>query len=111
MAAGVDGLLRDKTRPSRIPPLGSEVAERVVALTQSEPPGEATHWTGAVQGAPHWSRVPLPVSESGPLDAAIIDRRSIEGRTPPSIRLRLEIAYQSVKSRGEDVDRIANDEC
>jgi hypothetical protein len=47
MAAGVEGLLRDKTRPSRIPPLGSQVAERVVALTQSEPLGEATHWTGA----------------------------------------------------------------
>ena len=28
---GVDGLLRDKTRPSRIPPLGAKVAERVVA--------------------------------------------------------------------------------
>jgi transposase len=47
MAAGVDGLLRDKTRPSRIPPLGPEIAERVIALTQSEPLGEATHWTGA----------------------------------------------------------------
>jgi transposase len=42
---GVDGLLRDKTRPSRIPPLGPEAAERVVALTQMEPPVEATHWT------------------------------------------------------------------
>ena len=41
------GLLRDKTRPSRIPPLGAEVAERVVALTLGEPPGETTHWTGA----------------------------------------------------------------
>ena len=30
---GYDGLLRDKTRPSRIPPLGPEVAERVVSLT------------------------------------------------------------------------------
>jgi transposase len=47
ITTGVDGLLRDKTRPSRIPPLGSQVAERVIALTQSEPPGEATHWTGA----------------------------------------------------------------
>jgi hypothetical protein len=37
--AGVDGLLRDKTRPSRIPPLGPEVAERVVALTLQDPPG------------------------------------------------------------------------
>ena len=31
MAAGVDGLLRDKTRPSRVPPLPAEVVERVIA--------------------------------------------------------------------------------
>ena len=48
MQEGVQGLLRDKTRPSRIPPLGDEVAERIVALTLSDPPGEATHWTGAM---------------------------------------------------------------
>ena len=42
---GFEGLLRDKTRPSRIPPLGPEVAERVVALTLADPPGETTHWT------------------------------------------------------------------
>jgi transposase len=47
MQEGVDGLLRDKTRPSRIPPLGPQVAERVIALTQQNPPGETTHWTGA----------------------------------------------------------------
>jgi transposase len=44
---GVGGLLRDKTRPSRIPPLPPEVAERVVTLTLAGPPGEATHWTAA----------------------------------------------------------------
>ena len=48
MEEGFDGLLRDKTRPSRIPPLGDDVAERVVALTLEEPPGETTHWTGAM---------------------------------------------------------------
>jgi transposase len=42
---GVDGLLRDKTRPSRIPPLGADVYEEVVALTLDDPPGEVTHWT------------------------------------------------------------------
>ena len=47
MVAGLDGLLRDKTRPSRIPPLGAQVAERVVALTLTDPPGEITHWTSA----------------------------------------------------------------
>ena len=47
MLAGADGLLRDKTRPSRIPPLGAAVADRVVALTLTAPPGETTHWTAA----------------------------------------------------------------
>ncbi len=47
MQAGVDGLRRDKTRPSRIPPVGAETTERVIALTQGDPPGETTHWTGA----------------------------------------------------------------
>src|SRR5271155_4706244 len=45
MHEGVDGLLRDKTRPSRIPPLAPEIAERGVALTIEPPPGETTHWT------------------------------------------------------------------
>ncbi len=45
MQDGVDGLLRDKTRPSRIPPLAAEVAEQVVARTLENPPGETTHWT------------------------------------------------------------------
>src|SRR5271170_784597 len=45
MLAGYDGLLHDKTRPSRIPPLESDIAERVVMLSQTDPPAEATHWT------------------------------------------------------------------
>src|ERR1700735_2512048 len=45
MEEGVDGLLRDKTRPSRVPGHGPEVAERVVALTLADPPTETTHWT------------------------------------------------------------------
>ena len=47
MAEGVDGLLRDKTRKSRIPPLSDDVAAGVVALTLTDPPGETTHWTAA----------------------------------------------------------------
>src|ERR1700685_1967755 len=48
MEAGYDSLLQDKTRPSRIPPLASGVTERVVTLTQTAPPTEATHWTSAM---------------------------------------------------------------
>jgi transposase len=45
---GVEGLLHDKTRPSRIPPLSAAVRERTVDLTLRDPPGEATHWTAAM---------------------------------------------------------------
>lgn len=51
MQAGVDGLLHDKKQPSRIPPLAFATIERVVTLTQTDPPGETTHWT-AVAMAP-----------------------------------------------------------
>jgi transposase len=47
MTDRVAGLLRDKTRPSHIPPLEAGVAPRVVAATQAGPPGETTHWTAA----------------------------------------------------------------
>ena len=49
---GVDGLLRDKTRPPGRAPLSTAKVAEVLALTCSEPPGEVTHWTGrAVAGA------------------------------------------------------------
>src|SRR5262245_43945134 len=39
LAAGVDGLLKDATRPSRIKPLSPEVIERVVHMTlHGKPP-------------------------------------------------------------------------
>ena len=41
--AGVDALLRDQTRK---PPTADATVHQMVALTCSEPPGEAKHWTG-----------------------------------------------------------------
>ena len=50
----LDGLVRDKTRPSRIKPLSAEAAERVVALTLGgDPPGEITDPLGP---EPRWRR-------------------------------------------------------
>jgi transposase len=46
MSEGVDGLLRDKTRPARVPKIADEIAQRIVAMTLGNPPGESTHWTG-----------------------------------------------------------------
>src|SRR5262245_59013568 len=46
LKAGVDGLLRDKTRPSRVPPLDQgKVAEMIRRTLEEAPPGEATRWT------------------------------------------------------------------
>jgi hypothetical protein len=42
--AGVDGLLLDKTCPPGRTPMPT--ATKVLALTCSEPRGQATHWTG-----------------------------------------------------------------
>jgi transposase len=44
--AGVDGLLRDKSRKPGKPATADAVVRRVVALTCGAPPGTATHWTG-----------------------------------------------------------------
>jgi transposase len=44
---GVDGLLRDKTRPSRVPPLSEDVKLAVLTKTASETPPDATHWSRA----------------------------------------------------------------
>src|SRR3546814_11399233 len=45
MAEGVDGLLRDKTRPPGIAPLEAALVDKVVKLTLETPSHEATHWT------------------------------------------------------------------
>ncbi len=43
--AGVDGLLRDKTRSPGRAPVPTGIVAKVLALTCSEPQGQVTHWT------------------------------------------------------------------
>src|SRR6266446_5925792 len=45
-ASGVDGLLRDKTRPPGRKPLSAAMIQQVVTKTTTEKPPAATHWTG-----------------------------------------------------------------
>ena len=45
MHAGVDGLLREKTRPPGIARTADEKVAGVIRLTQEPTPHEATHWT------------------------------------------------------------------
>jgi hypothetical protein len=48
---GVAGLRRDKTRPSRVPPLPREVRLKVIARTVREAPANATHWSRSTSSA------------------------------------------------------------
>ena len=45
VAEGVEGLLRDKTRPARKKPLTAEVKLKVLTKTANETPANATHWS------------------------------------------------------------------
>ncbi|MCR9166631.1 MAG: IS630 family transposase [bacterium] len=45
VAAGVEGLMRDKTRKPGTPPLSAELKAKVLAKTATETPPNATHWS------------------------------------------------------------------
>src|ERR1700704_1843759 len=45
MAKGMDGLLKDATRPSRVKPLTPEKIKQVVHMTLHAKPPNATHWS------------------------------------------------------------------
>jgi transposase len=59
LAKGVDGLIKDATRPPRRKPLTSEKIEDVVHMTLHEKPPNATHWSvrsmAAAAGISHTS--------------------------------------------------------
>jgi transposase len=48
---GVEGLLRNKTRPPGIAPTSQGKVHEVVAMTLKAPPGGVTHWTGCAMKA------------------------------------------------------------
>jgi len=50
-AEGVEGLLKDATRPSRVKPLSPELIKRVAHLTLHAKPPNATHWSGRSMAA------------------------------------------------------------
>jgi transposase len=51
VAKGVDGLLKDATRPSRVKSLSPEKIKQVVHMTLHEKPPKATHWSGRSMAA------------------------------------------------------------
>lgn len=44
---GLDGILKDKSRPGRIPPVSRSMRSRIIKLTLTSTPKAATHWSRA----------------------------------------------------------------
>jgi transposase len=103
MEEGFDGLLRDKTRPSRIEPLKADVAERVVAMTLTDPPGETTHWTAGSTGRFIWTKRAMPAGRPHLPHVAPRGARSGRGADPHAARSESEIA--AIKAGGRDAVR------
>ena len=107
MAEGVLGLLRDKTRPSRIKPLGAEVAERILKLTLADPPGETTHWTAEAMAKSigiSASAVRRIWGLSGILCAGPVDHHA---RTNLSSNMMANWVFASPHSRGDIFHSVA----
>ena len=72
IAEGVDGRLRDKTRPPGTPPLSDAVKQQVLARTASTTPPDATPWSvrtmAAEMGISHTSVRNPPVRTAARLD-------------------------------------------
>ena len=78
---GVAGLLRDKTRPSRIPKLADEKVAEVIRRTQEEaPPDGGTHWTvRAMAAATGVSRAKVrDLARGGPRAASLAAVQVVE---------------------------------
>ena len=71
---GVPGLRRDKTRPSRVPPLPREVRLKVIAKTVQETPPHATHWSRATMA----EAVGISPSSVGRIWVGEADQKSIQ---------------------------------
>ena len=62
---GVTGLLRDKTRPSRLAPLSAEKKLAIIEKTATEKPANATHWSRSQDGQGRWSSAIVACSAYG----------------------------------------------
>jgi hypothetical protein len=78
----VDGLTRDKTRPSRVPPLPRKTRLTVIAKTVQESPPNATHWTRRLMA----EAVGISPSSVGRIWSGEADQKSIRGIRFPAER-------------------------
>lgn len=71
---GVAGLKRDRTRPSRVPPLPMETRLKVIAKAVQETPPNATQWSRALMAG----AMGISPSGVGRIWAGEADQKSIQ---------------------------------
>ena len=84
---GVDGLLHDKTRKPGLTPRSPKTVGKVLELTCSAPPGEATHWTGRAMANPSNPAAQHTVA-AGPRDKMVCAQ--IQSAFTPPLKARLK---------------------
>ena len=97
MEEGFEGLLRDKTRPSRIEPLKADVAERVVAMTLTDPPGEGKRSHEALKSVANAMRL---YALKRPALIASIHRGNVVGLSRETSRSRSAVKTECAEQSG-----------
>ena len=90
---GVDGLLRDKTRPPGKAPVPMTTVAKVLALTCAEPPGETTHWTERANGrcrGPLVAHDPAHLRGTPAATAPIANLRALQRSRDPAFAEKVE---------------------
>jgi transposase len=83
---GVPGLQRDKTRPSRVPPLPGEIRLKVIAKTVQETPPNATHWSRATMAEAVGISASSVGCHLGGCGAQAPYREGVQGLERPTVR-------------------------
>src|SRR5580704_3569518 len=86
MAEGVEGLLKDATRPSRVKPLPPETIKRVVHMTLHEKPPNSTQWSGRSHGGGGRHLLAQRPADLGCARAEAASRQDIQGLARQELR-------------------------
>jgi transposase len=77
-AKGVDGLLKDATRPPGRKPLTARKIKQVVNLTLNEKPPDATHWSERTMAARGWHRAVVGAQDLGGARAQAASEQNLQ---------------------------------
>ena len=104
IAKGVDGLLKDASRPSRVKPLTPEKIEQVVHMTLHEKPSNAAHWSvrsmAAAAGISTLATSATPNDTNFQAQVPRLDTGFLMGCNTTNVRLGVRLGHWSIYGVG-----------